>query len=77
MQSPSLFKPLLILTSAAVLLALMHLSASFLMPILLAVFFAMLLTPLYRWLKQKRVPGGLALLLTLGVLVLVVLFFFR
>lgn len=73
-QPPSLFKPLLILTSAAVLLALMHLSASFLMPILLAVFFAMLLTPLYRWLKQKRVPGGLSLLLTLGVLVVVVVF---
>lgn len=74
MQQPSLFKPLLILTSAAILLALMHLSASFLMPILLAVFFAMLLTPLHRWLKQKRVPAGLALLLTLGILVVVALF---
>lgn len=74
MQHPSLFKPLLILTSIALLLALMHLAASFLTPILLAIFFAMLLTPLYRWLKQKRVPGGLALLLTLGVLVVVALF---
>jgi AI-2 transport protein TqsA len=74
MQSPSLFKPLLILTCAAVLLTVMHLAAVFLTPILLAGFFAMLLTPLYRWLKQKRVPGGLALLLTLGFLVVVVWF---
>ena len=72
MQTPSLFKPLLILTCTAVLLTVMHLAASFLMPILLAGFFAMLLTPLYRWLKQKRVPGGVALLLTLAFLVVVV-----
>jgi predicted PurR-regulated permease PerM len=71
MQYPSLFKPLLILTSAAILLVAMHLAAPLLVPILLAVFFATLLTPLYRWLKQKRVPGGLALLLTMSFLILV------
>jgi predicted PurR-regulated permease PerM len=71
MQHPSLFKPLLILTSAAILLAAMHLAAPLLVLILLAVFFATLLTPLYRWLKQKRVPGGLAVLLTMSFLILV------
>lgn len=77
MQPPTLFKPLLILTSAAVLLTVMHLAASFLTPILLAVFFAMLLTPLYRWLKGKRIHNGLALLLTIGVLVVLVIFLLR
>ena len=77
MPTASLFKPLLILTCAAVLLALMHLAASFLTPIFLAGFFAMLLTPLYRWLKQKRIPNGPALLLTMSVLIIVVLFLIR
>ncbi len=57
MQKPSLFRPFLLLTAAAVLLTVMHLAASFLVPILLAVFFAMLLTPVYRWLKRDRYPG--------------------
>ena len=74
MQSTSLFKPLLILTAATILLIAMHLAASFLVPILLAVFFATLLTPLYSWLKRKRVPGGIALLLSMVFLVLVAVF---
>jgi predicted PurR-regulated permease PerM len=74
MQKPSLFRPFLILTAAAVLLTIMHLAASFLVPILLAVFFAMLLTPVYRWLKRMRIPAGLALILTVLLLVLIVVF---
>jgi adenosine deaminase len=74
MQYPSLFKPLLILTSAAILLVVMHLAAPILVPVLLAIFFATLLTPLYRWLKRKRVPGGLALLLSMGFLIVVAVF---
>ena len=71
MQYPSLFRPMLILTSAAILLVAMHLAAPLLVPVLLAVFFATLLTPLYAWLKRKRVPGGIALLLTIGFLILI------
>jgi predicted PurR-regulated permease PerM len=74
MQTPSLFKPFLLLTSAAILLVVMHLAASILVPILLAVFFATLLTPLYSWLKRKRVPGSLALLLSMVFLVVVAVF---
>jgi AI-2 transport protein TqsA len=74
MQPPSIFKPLLILTGAAILLVIMHLAASFLVPVLLALFFATLLTPIYSWLKRRRVPGGLALLLTMVFLILVALF---
>jgi AI-2 transport protein TqsA len=73
MQQRSILKPLLILACAAVLLALMHFAASFLVPVLLAVFFATLLTPIFRWLK-RRVPGVLALLLSIGFLVLIAFF---
>ncbi len=74
MQKPSLFRPFLLLTAAAVLLTVMHLAASFLVPILLAVFFAMLLTPVYRWLKRIHIPAGLALILTVLLLVLIGVF---
>jgi predicted PurR-regulated permease PerM len=74
MQYPSIFKPVLILASAAVLLAAMHFAASFLVPALLGLFFATLLTPIDRWLKRRRVPSSLALLLSIGFLLLVALF---
>jgi AI-2 transport protein TqsA len=73
MQPPSIMKPVLILTCAAVLLTAMHFAASFLVPVLLGIFFATLLTPIYRWLK-KRIPAVLALLLSIGLLALVAMF---
>jgi predicted PurR-regulated permease PerM len=73
MQYPSILKTVLILAGAAVLLVVMHLAASFLLPVLMGIFFATLLTPIYRWLK-RRVPAGLALLLSIGFLGLVALF---
>jgi predicted PurR-regulated permease PerM len=60
MQLPSIVKPILILAGASVLLTVMHLAASFLVPVLLAIFFATLLTPIYSWLKKRRMPKGLA-----------------
>lgn len=74
MQKPSLFRPFMLLAAAAVVLTIMHLAASFLVPILLAIFFAMLLTPVYRWLKRMHIPAGLALLLTVLLLVLIFVF---
>jgi predicted PurR-regulated permease PerM len=75
LEGPSIFKPVLILTGAAILLTVMHLAASFLMPIMMGVFLAVLLTPIYRWFKRRKIPGGLPLLLSIGVLVVVVIFF--
>jgi len=72
MQHPSIFKPVLVLAAAAILLVAMRLGASIVTPILMACFIAALLSPIYGWLK-RRVPAGLALLLTLGFLVLVVI----
>ena len=61
-------KSLSILTAVVIILAAMHFAASFLMPIMMGVFFAVLLTPIYRWLKKRRLPGGLPLLVSIGVL---------
>lgn len=73
MPRPSIAKPLLILVGAVIILAGMHFAASILTPILLAIFIAVLLNPIYSWLG-RRMPGGLALLLTLVVLVVVAIF---
>jgi AI-2 transport protein TqsA len=69
----SISKPLALLVGATILLAGMRFAASFITPILLACFFATLLYPIFRWLK-RRLPSGLALLLTLGVFVVVAIF---
>jgi AI-2E family transporter len=74
MQLPSIVKPILVLAGAAVLLTVMHFAASFLVPVFLAIFFAALLTPIYSWLKKQRMPKGLALLLSIGLLALIALF---
>jgi len=75
MQRPSVMKPILIAAAAVVLLAGMRSAAGFVTPVLLAIFFAILLTPIYGWLK-KKLPAGLALLLTLVFLLLIVFFVF-
>jgi AI-2 transport protein TqsA len=72
---PSVVRPLLILGLLAFLILAMHLVASFLIPLILALFFSVLLNPLYSLLKEKRVPPILALLLTIGFLVMVALGF--
>jgi AI-2 transport protein TqsA len=71
MQQPSIIKPILILASTAILVVVMHLAAGFLVPVLLAFFFAILLSPIFMGLKRRRVPGSLALLLSIGFLLLV------
>jgi len=72
MQQPSVFKPVLILAAAVILLVGMYLGASIVAPILMGCFIAALLFPVYGGLK-RRVPSGLALLLTFVFLILVVL----
>jgi AI-2 transport protein TqsA len=73
MKLPSILKPILILASVAILLTVMHLAASFLVPVLLAIFFATLLTPIYGWLKKRRIPGWLALILSVSILLVIAL----
>ena len=71
LELPSIFKPILILATTAVLLTIMHFAAPMLLPIMMALFFAVLLMPINSWIKKRRIPSGLALLLSAGVLVLV------
>lgn len=68
---PSIFKPMLILAAAVILLIVMHFAAAFLLPIIMSVFFAVLLTPIFRWLKKHRIPSGLALLLSILLMALI------
>jgi len=70
---PSIVRPILIVTGAAVTLTVMYLASSFLGLVLMSIFFATLLTPIYGWLK-KRMPKGLALILSIGLLVAIALF---
>jgi AI-2 transport protein TqsA len=74
MKRPSVVNPLIILATVVIVLAAMHFATAIVTPVLLALFFAALLTPIYRWLTRRKVPGGLALLLTGGFLVLVAVF---
>ena len=74
MEKPSIVKPLFILTAAAILIVVMRLAASLVLTLTLAALFATLLYPIYNWLKRKRVPAGLALLLTMAIMVATAVF---
>ena len=65
LEQPSIYKPILILAAAVVLLAGVHFAASMLLPIMMGSFFGVLLAPIYGWLN-RRIPRGLALLLSIG-----------
>src|SRR3712207_3087842 len=69
---------LLVLAATVVVLAGMRLGAPILNPILFAVVFALLLSPVYSWLKRRGLPTPLALLIMLVglTIILVGLFVF-
>ena len=71
-QRASFARMLFILAAAVVVLVGVRLSAPVLNPILFAVVFALLCAPVYGWL-QRRLPTGVALLLTfVGLLIIIV-----
>lgn len=66
----SSFKLLLGLTSLVVLIVALRLIAPFLNLVLVALFFAIIFTPIFHWLQRKGLPTGLALLLMIvGIVV--------
>src|SRR3712207_3044913 len=72
-QTPSLGRVLLILAATVVVLAGIRLGAPILNPILFAVVFALLSSPLYSWMRRRGVPTPLALLIMLiGLTVILV-----
>ena len=62
-QSSPFLRFLFIGLSLAVLIAATGLFSAFLSPVLLALFLAILLTPIFHWLVRKGMPNGLALLI--------------
>lgn len=65
---PSPFLRLLFIgLSIAILIAATGLFSSFISPVLLALFLAIIFTPIFRWLTRKGLPNGLALLIMIVV----------
>ena len=56
-----------------IIVAGMKAAAPLLVPFLLALFVAILITSPFNWLQNKGLPAGVALLVVLGLLVLVIL----
>jgi AI-2 transport protein TqsA len=70
-QRASLARVLFILAAAVVVLVGVRLSAPVLNPILFAIVFALLFAPVYGWL-QRRLPAGVALLLSFVALLIII-----
>jgi AI-2 transport protein TqsA len=71
-QRASLARVLFILAAAVVVLVGVRLSAPVLNPILFAIVFALLFAPVYGWL-QRRLPAGVALLLSFVALLIIIM----
>ncbi len=65
-------RTLMMLAGLAILLTAMKLAASFFVPVVIALFLAVLSYPLVRWLLRRGLPHFIAIILT--VLVIVALF---
>lgn len=77
MNSKTIIPPLAIaaITFAAIMIGLlaMHSVSEILAPILLALILAICTTPLLNWFVKKGVPGSLAIVITIGVIVILIL----
>lgn len=62
-------RALLMLASVAVLLAVLKLASSFFVPLVIALFLAVLGYPMVRWMLQRRVPHFIAIMVTVAVMV--------
>src|SRR5829696_7095357 len=77
LRQPSFLRVMLFLATTVVVFVGMRLSAPILNPILFAVILALLFSPIYAWLRRRRIPTPLALVLMLvGLTVLFLGLFF-
>ena len=77
LRQPSFLRVMLFLAATVVVLVGIRLGAPILNPILFAVVLSLLFNPVYSWLRQRRIPTPLALLIMLvGLTVLFVALFF-
>jgi AI-2 transport protein TqsA len=65
LRQPSFLRVMLFLSTTVVVLAGMRVSAPILNPILMAVVLALLFSPIYAWLRRRRIPTPLALVIML------------
>src|SRR5215216_2756292 len=65
LRQPSILRVMLGLAATVVVFVGMHLAAPILNPILFAVVLALLFSPVYAWLRRRRVPTPLALVIML------------
>src|ERR671913_2356100 len=73
LRQPSFLRVMLVLAATVVVFVGMRLAAPILNPILFAVVLALLFSPIYAWLRRRRIPTPLALVMMLvGLTVLFV-----
>jgi AI-2 transport protein TqsA len=71
MNTPSFLSSVAyVLVILAILVAGMNLAAAFVSPILFAFFLAIIVLPVIRWFEKRRLPAGIAVLATTGIVVL-------
>src|ERR671939_1651709 len=65
LRQPSFLRVMLLLAATVVVFTGMKLAAPILDPILFAVVLALLFSPIYGWLRQRRIPTPIALVIML------------
>jgi predicted PurR-regulated permease PerM len=70
-RSSSISRFLLVSAAFVIVVSGLKMAGPLLVPFLLAVFIAMIVSPLLSWLKNRRVPSGLAILLVVMLILLV------
>ena len=69
-QAP-IAKFLIVFAAFVIVVSGLKMASSMVVPFLLAVFIAMIVSPLLAWLKQRQVPGSIAILLIISLILLI------
>jgi predicted PurR-regulated permease PerM len=67
-QQAPIAKFLIVFAAFVIVVSGLKMASSLVVPFLLAVFIAMIVSPLLAWLKQRRVPGSVAILLIISLI---------
>ena len=70
-QQAPIAKFLIVFAAFVIVVSGLKMASSLVVPFLLAVFIAMIVSPLLAWLKQRRVPGSIAILLIISLILLI------
>ena len=70
-QQAPIAKFLIVFAAFVIVISGLKMASSLVVPFLLAVFIAMIVSPLLAWLKQRRVPGCVAILLIISLILLI------